>query len=70
MSRYDEYLICKVRGHDSSGSFVANAIYGALAWYTCKYCGTDFATQTTTKLLERNEPQMPVVVEAAPKEPK
>lgn len=54
--RYKQYLICKERGHVGSGKFYSNASYNALSWTICKYCGTHFATRTTTEIVEKNEP--------------
>jgi hypothetical protein len=59
MGKYEEYLICKTRGHVGSGTTYSNATVGALTWNTCKYCGTDFTTRTTSELLEKNQPTEP-----------
>lgn len=59
MGNYEQYLICKERGHESNGSSFSYAIPNAVSWYTCKYCCTRYATQTTTELLEENVPKPP-----------
>lgn len=56
MTREDQYEICKIRGHKSSGTYITNAVGEALSWTLCVYCGTSFAQQTIVKIHERNAP--------------
>lgn len=56
LTQYEEYIVCKARSHESDGSMTTNAGYNSLPWYKCRWCGTRYATQTTTKLLEENIP--------------
>lgn len=58
MSEYEEYLICKVRGHeaDTMPGGVSYAIQGLPTLYTCKYCGSTFWTTTTVEHHKKNTP--------------
>jgi hypothetical protein len=58
MSKYEEYLICKVRGHnpDPNRGSTMNASYNAVPTYICVYCGTTYWTTTTTEEHEENAP--------------
>lgn len=49
----DEYEICMRRGHKPGPSAIQQ---GNLTWNRCVWCGTDFAIQTTTQVVERNTP--------------
>jgi hypothetical protein len=47
--RYEQYLICKERGHQFAYAVTMND-----TWNHCRFCGTGYRTQTTQ--LEQNEP--------------
>lgn len=54
MNKYQEYLICKVRGHVSDGNITGHEY---ATYYHCKYCGTKYWTTTATRLHEENIPR-------------
>lgn len=49
-SLYEEYLICKERGHELSGIMLASYP----PWNTCRKCGTHYRIQE--ELIESNIP--------------
>lgn len=59
MGKYEEYLICKVRGHnpDPLRGATMNAVFNAVPRYVCVHCGTDFWTTTETIEHEANAPK-------------
>lgn len=59
MSKYEEYLICKERGHtpDPLQGATMNAIYNAVFKYVCVYCGTTYWTTTKTEKHESDAPK-------------
>lgn len=52
--RYDEYLICQHRGHESNGMVIS---LGDRTTYKCRHCGTSW--YTTTKEHEIDVPEPP-----------
>lgn len=59
-ARQAEYKICKRRGHQAgSGIGYSEAIQGGKTWYTCKWCGCEFADHVTEtrELFERRLPE-------------
>lgn len=61
MSEYEEYLVCKKRGHeaDPKAGVFSYAIEGSPQFKTCKYCGTTFWTTTEVTEHEKNAPAPP-----------
>lgn len=53
LSKYQEYQVCKGRGHTSSGSRWGT--YRGISWTECLHCGTEYGTRTIR--VERNIPQ-------------
>jgi len=52
--RYEEYLVCQERGHQSNG---VHGGHETASWTWCKWCGTKYWTSTTTVMHEENAPQ-------------
>ena len=53
MSRYDEYAICKQRGHEAGDSFTDNFY----TWTICQFCHTRY--RHDTQLVEEYAPDPP-----------
>lgn len=57
----EQYVICKERGH-TPDPYYPKTYYSLpvnvpqLDWNHCKYCYTDYATEVTTELIEKNAP--------------
>ncbi|MEI7632123.1 MAG: hypothetical protein WCJ60_02270 [bacterium] len=56
MTKYEQYLICKERGHKGNGSTTSYAIANSPVFQECGYCGTTFWTTTITEQHEKNAP--------------
>ena len=59
--KYDEYLICKERGHepDKNQGAMLNAVWGSVPKHTCRHCGTTYWTTVETTNHEANAPVEP-----------
>lgn len=53
MSEDLEYEICQRRGHDAASGGWSDHRY---TWSVCKWCGTDYRTETTVEVIERIAP--------------
>ena len=53
-TKYEEYLICQRRGHQSNGTHEGHEY---ASWTYCKWCGTRYWNTTKVTLHEENIPQ-------------